>query len=93
MKYLLDQVAKYFDDYQEELNKSWLDEYNRAKEEKAQGKNTKFDVASVMAKQPKISLEKFTKMFTEAQERIDEEYRTKKAPKTGLFSKKNKGEQ
>lgn len=93
MKYLLQQMSQYFDEYQESLNKSWLNEYNKVKQEKSEGnKTSRFDIATVMATQPKISIEKFTKMFTEAEERIDASYKQKKAPKTGLFGKKNKEE-
>jgi len=88
MKYLLQQMAKYFDEYQVELNKSWLDEYSRVQKERSEGISTKFELAKVMEKQPKINIEKFTQMFTDAEDRIRQSYANNKSPKTGLFGKK-----
>ena len=92
MKFLLEKVSGYFDEYAEELNKSWLDEFERIKESRKNGENEKFDIGKVMRNQPKVSIEKFTSMFTEASDRIDLSYRVKKQKPKGLFGKPKKEE-
>ena len=81
MKYLLEQVSQEFDDYRENVNNAWLGEYERAKEA-----GERFNPANVMKNMPNPSFQKFTKMFTDAQERIDIAYAKPEKPKS-LFGR------
>jgi len=87
MKFLLEKVSEYFDEYADELNKSWLNEFERVKDARTKGEKEKFDIAKVMRNQPQINISKFTGMFTEASERIDASYRVNKQKPKGLFGK------
>jgi hypothetical protein len=80
MKYLMEEVAKLFDDYREQVSNAWVNEIQTARAEKVP-----VDLSKVMAKLPNTPFAKFTKLFNEAEDRLEAKH--KQTNKKGLFGK------
>lgn len=81
-KHLMQEMAKYFDEYKEGVTKAWV---NEIKEARAEKRNV--DLSTVMNNMPNASFERFTRLFNEAEERIEAKYKTKDTKKVGLFGR------
>jgi len=82
MKILQEEVAKLFDEFREQVTKAWVTEIKEAKSEKRSP-----ELATIMDRLPTTPFSKFTKLFNEAEERIEYKHKNNTQGKKGLFGR------